>query len=136
MPAHRKHGESGRFATSEYRIWRNMIQRCEWPRAIKYHMYGARGIRVCPAWRADYVTFIRDVGRRPTPRHSLHRIDSAGNYEPANVRWATPEEQNRSRCSVRLLDIEDQRLGFHEAARFLAMPISSLRFFFRRADLL
>ena len=77
----------------EYKAWGHMIERCVNPKCKSWKNYGARGIIVCHAWRNDYRTFLRDVGRRPTPKHSIERINNDGNYEPGNVRWATATEQ-------------------------------------------
>lgn len=101
-PAYR-HG----MATHElYPTWHSMIVRCENPRTVGYRHYGARGIKVCERWH-DPAAFIADIEREIGPRpegcfprgvHRLHRwsldrIDSDGNYEPGNVRWATKAEQ-------------------------------------------
>jgi hypothetical protein len=74
-----------------------MIQRCTNPRRKKYPNYGARGITVCEYWKNSFAAFLSDVGRRPTPRHSIDRINNDGNYEPGNVRWALPVEQAHNR---------------------------------------
>jgi hypothetical protein len=74
-----------------------MIQRCTDPSARRYDRYGGRGIYVCREWREDFWAFYSHVGPRPSNDHSIDRIDSNGNYEPGNVRWATQLEQQRNR---------------------------------------
>ena len=59
-------------------------------------VYWGRGIRVCKRWIDSYKNFISDVGRRPSPKHSLDRINNDGSYEPENVRWAIRSIQNRN----------------------------------------
>jgi len=84
-------------------IWKGMIQRCENPRNPSFARYGGRGIRVCLRWRRSFADFVSDVGPRPTPLHTIDRIDNARGYEPANVRWATRQEQAENRADTRLL---------------------------------
>lgn len=92
-----KHGYAAR-GTSEYKIWKTMIQRCHNPNNHDFRKYGARGTRVCDEWRGSFTTFFDHVGLRPTSTHSLDRFpDKNGNYEPGNVRWATPVEQQRNK---------------------------------------
>lgn len=91
-----------------YRTWEHMIERCENKRCKSYRLYGARGIKVCERWRNSYDDFCRDMGPRPSPFHSLDRIDSNGNYEPNNCRWATIQQQNRN-TSKNVLDEESVR---------------------------
>ena len=75
-----------------YETWRGMIARCNNPNHVRYHRYGGRGITVCERWANDFVVFAADVGPKPSPRHSLDRINNDGHYEPSNVRWATPPD--------------------------------------------
>lgn len=77
----------------EYDIWCNMKARCNKPGHISYQRYGARGIRVCAAWEKSFSAFYEHVGQRPSPKHSLDRINNDSNYEPGNVRWSTKQEQ-------------------------------------------
>lgn len=98
--ANRKHGHCAsrdygetRIRTSEYRTWDAMRARCGNPNNNRYRIYGARGITVCARWINSFENFLADMGPKPTPKHSIDRIDPDGNYEPTNCRWATAKEQ-------------------------------------------
>ena len=80
--------------SAEYRIFIAMWHRCTNPRVKQWMDYGGRGITVCTRWQI-FDSFLQDMGPRPSPQHSLDRYpDMNGNYEPGNVRWATPLEQH------------------------------------------
>lgn len=66
-----------------------MIARCNDKSNVSYKNYGARGIKVCNRWLESFDNFLKDVGYPPNKNYSLDRIDSNGNYEPNNVRWAS-----------------------------------------------
>jgi hypothetical protein len=75
-----------------------MIGRCEDSNQPAFKYYGARGIKVCERWRGSYENFLADMGRRPSPVHSLDRYpNNDGDYEPSNCRWATDSEQNSNK---------------------------------------
>jgi len=71
-----------------------MKKRCRGPHR-SFHLYGGRGVTVCSRWES-FENFLADMGPRPSPKHSIDRIDSGGNYEPGNCRWATRAEQSRN----------------------------------------
>ena len=87
----------GHRRRSEYNIWVHMKERCYSPKHRSYEYYGGRGIQVCARWRKSFINFFADVGRRPSKRHSIDRVDNDGNYEPGNVRWATKKQQIANR---------------------------------------
>lgn len=84
-----------------YGVWSDMKRRCYNSKRSDYARYGGKGIKVCERWRRSFAAFLADMGERP-PGHSLERIDSTGDYEPGNVRWATATEQARNRRIVKL----------------------------------
>ncbi len=93
-----RHGDtkSGK-RTTEIIAWRNMRDRCTNMRRIQWMNYGGRGITVCERWASSFQNFLDDMGRKPTPKHSIDRINNDGDYEPGNCRWATAKEQRHNR---------------------------------------
>lgn len=85
------------YSDPVYRAWRYMISRCENPNRKFFCNWGGRGIKVCERWRNSFLAFLEDMGQKPSPKHSIDRINNDGNYEPGNVRWATPLEQVHNR---------------------------------------
>lgn len=86
-----------RAPTPEYTTWQNMRNRCLNVHAQDYSYYGARGITIDPRWD-KFENFLADMGRRPTAKHTLDRIDSDGNYTLSNCRWETRQTQARNRA--------------------------------------
>lgn len=129
--APRVHGECrGGQKTPEYTSWQCMIDRCSNPNAVSYARYGGRGITVCKLWRESYSAFLEHVGRKPSPEHTLERIENHKGYEPGNVRWATPLEQaqntRQKEKAVRLTHL-NQTLLLTEWAKEFGIDQSTLR---------
>jgi transcriptional regulator with XRE-family HTH domain len=87
--ARRRHRTHGASDSPEYEAWANMHARCRNPSNPNY---GSIGIEVCERWD-KFENFAADMGPRPSPKHSIHRIDPHGNYEPGNCKWSDQQEQ-------------------------------------------
>lgn len=81
----------------EYVNYKCMKKRCNYPSTDGYANYGGRGITVCDEWQKDFRSFFNHIGSKPSPKHTIDRINNDKGYEPGNVRWATPKEQGRNR---------------------------------------
>ena len=117
----------GGSKTREYAAWRAMIGRCNYKKHAEYWRYGGRGIAVCDRWKS-FKCFIEDMGNRPSPKHSLDRIDNNLGYSPENCRWATPVEQLNNIRRNRRVEWRDGRLiTLRELSELLDLPIGCLR---------
>jgi hypothetical protein len=110
------HGHS-KPRSPEYNAWMHMVARCCDPRHKQYAEYGGRGITVCERWRDSFVNFLRDMGERPSPEHSLDRIDNDGPYDWANCRWATTVQQRNNNRYCRYVIYRERRMSIADAAR-------------------
>ncbi len=120
--------------TPEHNAWIAMKQRCT-PYYRFSERYADRGIKVCERWANSFEAFFADVGKRPSSKHSLDRIDNNGNYEPGNVRWATiAQQQNNRRCSVRI-EFESESYAMPELCAKLGLHYKSFAHFYRSRKL-
>lgn len=84
----------------EYRAWNQLRSRCSNPSNKHFKHYGGRGIRCCERW-SSFENFYADMGPKPSPQHSIDRVNNDGNYEPGNCRWATRLEQANNTSATR-----------------------------------
>lgn len=111
----------------EYRCWLDMKTRCYNSKHKSYQWYGAKGITVCKRWIASFESFIKDMGTKPTNKHSIDRINNSGNYEPENCRWATPLEQSNNLSTVRSMAYLGIKKSLSAWAREIKVSPSTLR---------
>jgi hypothetical protein len=116
--------------TPEFSTWSHMADRCLNGASRDYPAYGGRGITVCERWRGQrgFVNFLADMGRRPSPKHSIDRYpNNDGNYEPGNCRWANPSEQARNKRTTRILLAFGVALSLPEWSERMGIPSDRIR---------
>ena len=109
-----------RYHSPEYRSWAALKSRCFDPQNSAYHYYGGRGISVCERW-TSFEHFYTDMGPRPSPKHSIDRINNNGDYCRENCRWATSQEQCRNTRRTHLLTFEGKTLCVTDWALILGI---------------
>jgi len=124
----RTHGMS---KTYTYKIWQGIIKRCKNSNASNFDYYGGRGITVCDRWLESFANFFEDMGECPKGM-SIDRIDSSGNYEPENCRWATLEQQASNTRRSRLIEFDGKTLTLSQWSRETELGITTLFYRFER----
>lgn len=126
IPIHGESNSKGQTASAEYKAWSGMRARCYNPNENGYHNYGGRGIYVCRRWK-KFLTFLADMGRKPTSKHTLDRKDNSLPYTPDNCRWATRTEQARNKRYSRKVTVDGVSLLSVEWEERTGIPHSVIR---------
>ena len=112
--------------TPLYKIWRSMKTRCLSINHPSYQYYGAKGIAVCNEW-LSFEGFYKDMGDRPSNKHSIDRKDGSKGYFKDNCRWATPEEQSNNTKTNRPLTHNGITMNLSQWARKMGMSKGMLK---------
>lgn len=112
----------GGASDAEYNVWALIKRRCRLdPR------YAGRGIRMCRRWERSYAAFLGDMGRRPSPKHTIERIDNAKGYTPTNCCWATRRVQANNRENTLRVTVDGVQVSVADAARRRGISYYTLR---------
>ena len=108
-----------------------MRNRCQSEKNRDYSRYGGRGIQVCERW-ASFENFVSDMGKKPSPQHTLDRLDPDKDYTPDNCRWATRLEQTRNRSNTMRVEYKGEMWNVAELAQHSGTPYDLLRYRIKR----
>lgn len=116
----------GMYKTRIYHTYWAMIERCTRTYCKAYEKYGAKGIKVCDEWldkEHGFETFYEWAMQNGySDDLTLDRIDSKGNYEPSNCRWATYKTQNNNISRNRLITYNGKTQTMAQWADELGIP--------------
>lgn len=125
-----KHGHTkGGKPTKTFITWQNMWRRCTDPKDKSFPFYGAKGISVCERW-SEFKNFLEDMGE--SNGLTIDRINTYGNYEPNNCRWATRKEQSRNSRSNRPITLDGETKLLSDWCSELSIEISAIHYWSKR----
>ncbi len=84
----------GMSYTPEWKTYHSAKKRCNNPNDSRFESYGGRGIKFL---FTSFEEFYKEIGPKPSAKHSINRIDNDGPYGPGNVEWATDVQQRQNK---------------------------------------
>jgi hypothetical protein len=114
----------------EYTAWNGMKSRCNPSNIdkVKKH-YSDKGVEVCERWAKSFKEFLEDMGTKPSPEHSLDRIDNNNlGYCKENCRWATTTQQARNKTDNALYTYNGETKCIADWAEQYGIRRDTLRF--------
>lgn len=112
--------------TPEYRVWKHIKGRCLTTTDAAYKNYGGRGITICEEWKNDFMKFLNHMGCRPTPHHTIERINNNGNYEPTNCCWALRVDQCANQRKTRRFTAHNMTHTIPQWSKILNIHVQTL----------
>lgn len=112
--------------SSERRSWLSMKERCYRQEHKNFKHYGGRGIVVCDRWKNNFEAFLEDMGPKPSPEHTIERMDTDGNYELGNCRWATDEEQRLNTRRTVFVEVAGTKVRLQDYAKSLNLRAATI----------
>lgn len=121
-----KYFTHGLSKSPEYTTWYSMKARCYNPKTRGFEHYGGRGISICKKWKNSFISFYKDMGQRPSAKHSIERINNEEGYSPENCCWATQQEQNNNMRRSHKITVRGQTKTMSEWAHSVGINKATL----------
>lgn len=110
----------------EYNSYKSMIQRCYNKKLKSYKLYGCKGITVCKEWLDSFAQFEKDMGKRPSTKFSIERIDNNGSYCKENCIWATRKQQQNNKSNTLKIEHFGETITLTKACELYGIKRSTL----------
>ena len=118
------HGMSN---TRLYQIWQGIRGRCNNPNDESYYNYGGRKIRICKDWDEFINFYYWAINNGYSEGLTIDRINSNGNYDPDNCRWADYKTQGNNTRRNHKLTYKGITKTMAEWAELKGIKYSTLR---------
>ena len=119
--------------TPEYEIWLQIRMWCKNPKNPGYANYGGRGITICKRWD-DFANFIADMGKRPSAKHSIDRVNNDKGYSTFNCKWATSLEQGSNKRNNRKITLDGRTQTMAQWTREIGISAATIHARLARGD--
>lgn len=118
------HAQNGK-RSPEYFSWQGMHARCKNPKHQNYERYKQLGVTVCEEWDS-FDKFLEDMGLKPSPEHTIDRIENTKGYYKDNCKWSTRKEQQRNKRNTTFVTYKEQTKSVPEWAEILGFSLATL----------
>ncbi len=122
----KKNTTHGKSKMKEYKHWMYLKVRCNNENGKAFKRYGGRGLSVCDRWSNSFDNFLSDMGRMPTPKHTVERVDNNKGYSPDNCVWATLKEQSKNTSKTIRVEHNGKTQLMADWAKDFNMPVRNL----------
>jgi hypothetical protein len=112
----------GMFGTRPYNIWLGMKDRCN-NTSKNSKWYKDVGITYDKSWDI-FENFWTDMKEGYCDDLTLERIDTNGNYEKSNCKWATREEQSNNKRNNHLVTYNNETKTVTQWSRIFNIKVS------------
>lgn len=112
----------------EWRAWKGMIDRCR-PSFVNHKYYFDKGVFVCEQWSGvdGFDNFYRDMGKKPSAKMTIERLDNSKGYSPNNCIWADMKTQGNNTSRNKRLEYKGDVKTYAQWAEYVGCSRHTIR---------